>query len=112
MTTRQRSKTAAGSRRSSEPSATHGDRGVAERERHVDDASLAALREGQSAAPKYIQHCLIFTKHVCFEPRKAGLSAKTREMPNQKACNAAAAVTARGEESKLGALRVVAVLRG
>ena len=46
-----------------------GDRGVAERERQVNDASLAALREGQSAAPKHIQHGLIFTKHVCFEKR-------------------------------------------
>src|SRR5262245_24488225 len=33
-------------------------------------------------------------------------------MPQQKACNAAAALSARCEESKLGALRVVASLRG
>ena len=33
-------------------------------------------------------------------------------MPKQEACDAAAALSARGEESKLGALRVVASLCG
>jgi hypothetical protein len=33
-------------------------------------------------------------------------------MPKQEACDAAAALSARGEEGKLGALRVVASLRG
>jgi hypothetical protein len=42
---------------------------VAERERQVNDASLATLHERQSAAPKHIQHGLILGKDFGFEKR-------------------------------------------
>ena len=88
MTTRQRSRTAAGSQRNSEASsacttrrATIAAWSMLQRECQVNHVAVALLPDGQAAVLKHIEHGSVFGKHIGFELRDASLPRQRGEMP-------------------------------